>query len=139
MFRISDSPRLLYLWGLCFLEFRAPSCPRAPNQPETICLILWMYDSMGEEWGERFICARVIAVASRAAAPAAAQMVALCDPVVGFIEPSSGDPAASQLIEAGGNRPFVRNEDCDLVVGLRPTATPGAPPLKARFPLPPGF
>ena len=65
-------------------------------------------------------------------------MVALGGPVAGFIEPSAGDFAVSQLIEFAEIHHFVRNGDFAPAAGLRPTSTPGAPPLTTRGPLPNG-
>ena len=50
------------------------------------------------ETQDSFIFARVIAFASTAALPAAAVRIAVGEPVVGFIQPTSGDSRSAQLV-----------------------------------------
>ena len=69
--------------------------------------------------------------------PAAAQLIALGDPVVGVVEPSSGTASSSNLVERCGISHFRGNEDFVRAVAPRPIATHGAPPPAIRIPIPP--
>ena len=61
---------------------QGPCYHLAPTHLPIICLPHWMYGSLGEKWGDSFVCARIIAFSSRADFPCADQMIALGDPVV---------------------------------------------------------
>lgn len=113
----------------------APFRPLKPTQLQIICRNPRCIDFQGEEWGDVRILVRVIACASGAAFPAAAQLISLWSPVVGFIDPSSGSDASSNLIEWGEIIHFSRDEDfARAAVGPRPISTPGAQLRIIRFP-----
>ena len=70
-----------------------------PTQLQIITLFPWRFGDLRQlETRDSFIFARVIAFASTAAFSAAACRVSVGEPVVGFLQPSSGDSRSAQLV-----------------------------------------